>query len=232
MNYFIVFDFETDGTNPNTCSPIQLAAIAIDPYSLEVIESSKFCSDIKPERKIAQETINGFKSKTVTIDDEEYMTDDIMETMKWHAKVRGCTVDEVISRCKSSPPTEIVWKNFSSYVNKYNPKKSQWNAPYAAGMNIRNFDMIIADRLNNEYKTGKMFNHEYTDIRDWAFHALIWEQDLKSRSMDNLRKYLGMSGENAHDAMQDVIDSAKIISRYLKFYRNTFHKNKYKGCMK
>lgn len=233
MNHFIVYDFETDGVNPNICSPVQIAAIAIHPYNLEIIESSTFHSFMKPERDIVitDEETGESKTKTITIDNPEYFNKEINDTIDWHAKIRKCSRDEIISLWKAAPPTELVWKNFSSYINKYNPKKTQFEAPYAAGMNIRNFDSIITERLNTKYKIGKMFHHEYTDIRDWAFHALVWDTELRSRSMDNLRKYFGMSSENAHDALQDVKDSAKIICRYLQFFKNTFNKTKYKGCM-
>jgi hypothetical protein len=33
-----VFDFETDGADPDKCSPVQLAALMIDPIKLEIIE--------------------------------------------------------------------------------------------------------------------------------------------------------------------------------------------------
>jgi len=216
MNYFLVFDFETDGKDPNYCNPVQLASICIDPYNLEPIESSIFCSYMKP----------------IDIDNEKYFTEERMKTIEWHAKVRETTSEEIIKTWKNAPSIENVWKNFSNHVNRYNPKKTQYNAPYAAGMNIKNFDLIIAARLNEKYKITTMFNYEYTDIRDWAFHALIWDTELKSKTMDSLRKYLGLANHNAHDALQDVKDEAAVISRYLKHYKNLFNKNKYKGSMK
>ena len=217
MNYFIVFDFETDGVNPEVCNPVQLAAVPIDPYNLEILEDSAFVSDMRPDG----------------IDEEDFLKDNKrVDTIKWHAKNQKCTFEEVIERWKKAPAKELVWKNFSQYINKYNNKKTQGNAPYAAGMNIKNFDLKIAERLNEEYGIKRMFNYEYTDIRDWAFHALIWDNDLKRRNMDTLRKYLGLSMDNAHDALQDVIQEAQVISRYLSFYKNMFDKIRYKGCMK
>ncbi len=216
MNYFLVFDFETDGKDPNICNPVQLASICLDPYNLEPIESSVFNSYMKP----------------LGIDDPGYLTEDVLDTVKWHANLKKTTPENILNIWRNAPSTESVWRNFSNHVNRYNPKKTQYNAPYAAGMNIRNFDMVIAARLNEKYKISTMFNYEYTDIRDWAFHALMWDTELKSRSMDNLRKYLGLSNHNAHDALQDVKDEAAVISRCLKHYKNLFSKNRYKGSMK
>ena len=51
MNYnkICVFDFETDGTNPEQCSPVQIAAVMIDPLNLEIIPNSEFNCNFKPE---------------------------------------------------------------------------------------------------------------------------------------------------------------------------------------
>ena len=229
MNYFIVFDFETDGKDPYTCSPVQLAAMALDPFNLEIVENSQFCSDMRPEREIIDDEGN---KKIVTPLQEEYLTiPGVADTLAWHCGIQKKSQEEVLNRWKTAPDQKTVWSLFSKYIYKYNTKRTQWQAPYAAGMNIKNFDLIISNRLNEKYNIKTMFNHEYTDIRDWAFHALRWDSSLKSRSMDNLRKYLGMSGDNAHDALKDVKDSAQIISRYMKFYKNVFNNTKYKGCM-
>jgi DNA polymerase III epsilon subunit-like protein len=37
-----VFDLETDGTNPDKCSPVQIAAIMVDPRKLEIVPDSEF----------------------------------------------------------------------------------------------------------------------------------------------------------------------------------------------
>jgi exonuclease I len=48
-NKICVFDFETDGSNPLVCSPVQIAAIMIDPIKLEIISGSEFNANFKPE---------------------------------------------------------------------------------------------------------------------------------------------------------------------------------------
>ena len=51
MNYnkICVFDFETDGSDPKQCSPVQIAAIIVDPINLEIIPNSEFNINFKPE---------------------------------------------------------------------------------------------------------------------------------------------------------------------------------------
>lgn len=51
MNYsnYIVLDFETDGVNPETCQPIQIAAIVLNPRNLQAYPGAEFNSYIKPD---------------------------------------------------------------------------------------------------------------------------------------------------------------------------------------
>jgi len=54
-----VFDFETDGSNPECCSPVQIAALMIDPKKLEVIPDSEFnISLFIPNRKLIKVFFN------------------------------------------------------------------------------------------------------------------------------------------------------------------------------
>ena len=77
-NKICVFDFETDGANPNECSPVQLAAVMVDPYRLEIIKDSEFNINLKPT-KLANFELQE-KSKAVTIDNHPYTDSDILES--------------------------------------------------------------------------------------------------------------------------------------------------------
>ena len=218
MNYFMVYDFETDGVDPHTCQPVQIACKAIDPYSLTWVEGSEFCSDMRPEG----------------IDDESYFTESVDKTIKWHTGVQRKSYDEVVARWKDAPDRKQVWKNFVQHVNKYNPKKSQGAAPYACGMNIKRFDNIIADRLNQECRVKRLFNYEMVDLRDLFFCSLIWDDSVRSRTMERMKEYFGLPTDNRHDALGDVEEEGQFVMRYLKFFKNTFDRNPnpYKNCMK
>ena len=217
MNAHIcVYDFETDGTNPNTCQPVEVACIFLNKDTLDIIPGSNFSSGMKP----------------IGIDTPEYFTDETMSTIKWHAKLRKCSPENIIETWKNNPEPNIVWELFVNHVNKYNRENKQWTAPIASGINIKNFDNIISNRLNEKYKITRLFNHEIIDLRDIAFLTLVWDRSLKSRSMDSLRDYFGLAESEAHTALADVMDEAKIISRYLKYFKNSFSKNKFRGCFK
>ena len=215
-----MFDFETDSTDPETCNPVQVACLAIDPYTLEMVPGSEFCSDMRPPN----------------IDDEDYGKDAKTDsTIKWHMKTQGKTREEILERWRAAPLEKDVWKNFVQHVNKYNVKRSQKAAPVACGVNIINFDLVIADQLTQKYKTGRLFNYEVVDLRHLFFMSIAcWDQDVNSISMDNMRKYFAQEVTNSHDALQDVIDEAEFVVRYLRFFKNTFERknNPYKGCMK
>jgi len=45
---------------------------------------------------------------------------------------------------------------------------------------------------------------------------------VKSISMDSLRDRMGLSKENAHDALQDVKDTANIMIKFMKTHRSVY----------
>ena len=56
--------------------------------------------------------------------------------------------------------------------------------------------------------------------------------ELKNYTLDNLREYLGISKEGAHDALKDVKDTAQIMIRFLRLHRNLSSKIKFKEYFK
>ena len=67
-----VFDLETDGVNPDMCSPVQIAALMVDPVKLEIIPDSEFNINLKPYA--IENNIN-----------YDYSDSDVLD---FHAKVR------------------------------------------------------------------------------------------------------------------------------------------------
>ena len=104
----------------------------------------------------------------------------------------------------------------------------------SAGMNIREFDNVILERLNKKYNIKTMFwKRDKVDILDFCFS---WFENLddapKNYKMDTLRDYFGMSKENAHDALQDVRDSAAIIKKFIELHRSVSDRVMFKNCFK
>jgi len=218
-----VFDMETDGSNPDVCSPVQIAAVIVDPLRLEIIPDSEFNVSIKPEKLEEDEN-------------HTYADSDILE---FHSKVRGCSKEDILTTWKSYTPQNQSWKLFLSYLEKYHirsDKKSCFTAPIAAGYNINRFDLRIIERLSKKYnnlnKEGRsslFYPRDVIDVMNIIFYWFESNNELKNYTLDNLRDYLGLSKDGAHDALKDVKDTAEILIRFLRLHRNLGKKVKFKG---
>ena len=100
--WIIVFDWETDGTDSTTCNPVELAAVPIEPRTLEVKTDKAFSTVIKP----------------TGITKEDYFTDERQKTIEWHAKQRGVESSDIIAAWKKGKSEKIAWKNFCEYCKK------------------------------------------------------------------------------------------------------------------
>lgn len=220
-----VFDFETDGSNPETCSPVQLASVIVDPVRLEIIEGSEFNIFCKPE---------------VLEKDPNYKyTTDIIE---FHSKVRGCSQEDIYKDWQQYPSQELAWSSFVSYLEKYHcagrKKKNIFTAPIAAGYNIHRFDLKIINRLSKKYKTldpkeettSLFYPRDVLDIMNLIFYWFENCSDLKNYSLDTLRDYFGISKDGAHDGLKDVKDCAKILIRFLRLHRRLSDKINFKDA--
>jgi len=218
-----VFDLETDGTDPNTCSPVQIAAIMIDPIKLEVIPDSKFNINLKPEK--LEDNI-----------DYAYEDSDVLD---FHAKVKGITASQVLEEWKQYHSQKQGWAAFVSYLDMYHlgnrKKKSQFTAPIAAGYNIIRFDLKILERLsikygntNSEKSSCLFFPRDTIDLMNTVFYWFEGNNELKNYTLDHLRDYFGMTKEGAHDALKDVEDTAELTIRFLKLHRKLAAKIKFK----
>ena len=99
-----------------------------------------------------------------------------------------------------APLPKTVWKKFGQFCNKYNFKRGR----------------------------QKLFNPIFT--MDLMQHVYCWFEnnaDVKGYSMDYMRDYFGMPSDNAHDALQDVKDTANILIKFLKMQRNLSKKIKF-----
>jgi DNA polymerase III epsilon subunit-like protein len=217
-NKICVFDFETDGSDPLFCSPVQIAAVMVDPLQLSIIPDSEFNINFKPE--VLENNPN------------HIYEGDILD---FHAKVKGSSKEQVLAEWKEYPSQKQSWNLFTEYLSKYHcrsgSKKSQFTAPIAAGYNIHRFDLIIVDRLSKKYNNLNKENRSnifyMRDVLDIMNIVFLWfenNQDLSSYSLDSLREYLGISKDGAHDAIKDVKDSAEILIRFMKLHRKLSRK--------
>ena len=216
MNYkdIIVFDFETGSRNPHKTQPVQIAAVAIHGRKLTIQPGGYFESLIRPE-----------------LDDEKAIEMGVDPIEDEALAVNGKTREELAK----APSAKTVWKKFANFVNKYNWKKTPYFATIPAGYNIIGFDLPIVQRLCEQHgpvdkKTGKqtLFNKIHKiDMLDTVWMWMENNPDIKSLSMDSMRDLLGMSKENAHDAMQDVKDTANLMIAFMKLHRRIAPKVKF-----
>lgn len=232
-NKICVFDFETDGSDPNTCSPVQLSAVMIDTNRLEIIDNSEFNVYFKPEKI---ELAKG------SVDISVYSDSDILE---WHGKIKGISKEEVFDKWTQYPDQKHSWQQFLNYLDSYHvvssgkKNKSQFTAPKASGYNIIRFDMRIINRLSSKYgninkenNTNIFHPRDQIDIMNIAWLWLSDIPEIKSLSLDNLRNYFGIDATNAHDAIKDVSDCADILIRFLRLHRKLAKKIQFKGAFK
>ena len=104
-----VFDLETDGVNPDLCSPVQIAAVMIDPKRLEIIKDSEFNINLKP---------------SIMEDNPEYIYDD-SDVLDFHAKVRGCDKNSILEAWRGHQKQEHGWKMFVSYLEMYHVRSDK-----------------------------------------------------------------------------------------------------------
>lgn len=213
---------ETDGSDPYICSPVQLAAVMVDPIRLEIIKDSEFNINLKPE-------------KLENALDNPYADSDILE---WHSKIKKCAPDDILKEWKQYPSQSKSWEAFVNYLNKYHSrstKKNMFSAPVAAGYNIFRFDLKIVERLSKKYfnvtdeGTSSLFYPRDTmDVMNLVLYWFEGSKEIKNLTMDTLREYLGISPDGAHDALKDVRDTAEILIRFLKLHRKLFAKIQFK----
>lgn len=220
-HYICVLDTETDSVNPNTCQPVQLAAIMLHPRTLNIIEGSEFNSLMRP----------------TTIDEDDYYGN-VKSTIEWHAKNSNITASQVYASWQEAPQQKVVWANFVAYLDRYHSRQKDKNiftAPLMAGYNIIDFDRIIINRLSEKYgnigkdgKTNLFFSRDKIDVMDFCF---MWFESLPeplAYSVDALREHFGISSEGSHEAMKDVRDTAEILIKFMKLHRSVCEKVQFK----
>jgi hypothetical protein len=135
---------------------------------------------------------------------------------------------KTVEQLEAAPLQEVVWKQFATFCSQYTlgGKSDGWSAPIAAGYNINNFDMVIVQRLcetykmlNKEGKQSIFHNVHRHDLMPIVTHWFNGQKEPAKYNMDALRDFFGMSKENAHDALQDVLDTAAILARFMKLTR-------------
>jgi DNA polymerase III epsilon subunit-like protein len=84
--------------------------------------------------------------------------------------------------------------------------------------------------VNKENRSDIFYPRDVIDIMNLVFYWFEGNNELKNYTLDNLRDYLGLDKEGAHDALKDVKDTASILIRFLRLHRNISNKVKFRSA--
>lgn len=205
-----IYDFETGGTNPKKTPVLSIGATILDSSSLEILD--EFYSLVKPDDK----DIKLIEDKALSVN------------------------NLTLAQINEAIPEKIVWSDFFTFVKKYQNGSSVWNCCIQAGFNIASFDMIILDRYCKKYncydkKEDRPNLFRPFPIFDVATIVSSWfffEKEPQKLNLSAIASHLGLDTSGAHNALEDVFLTSKILIRFLKFQRNIMgkYRNKIKGC--
>lgn len=203
--YIAVFDFETGGKDPLKVEITQVAAVIIHPHKLTIVD--EFNSEVRPLEPDKLED----------------------EALKITRKTREALA--------LAPHPKNVWADFQAFIQKYNPKSGSFTAPIAAGYNIRSYDMPIVQRYCDLYgptdkqgKQGLFNNWIMMDLMDYVWLWWYQSKELPDIKQATVASYLGLDVSNAHDALCDVKNCAKILIKFLKLHGSLRPQIKFKGA--
>jgi len=205
---FLVFDFETTGINPAKCGITQIAACAIHPRRLEILGT--------------------FNRDNIKWHDDDEINDEAF-------KITRKDKDFIL---KNGVNPKQAWEEFTNFVYEYNPKRSSWSAPIPAGYNIIGYDLKILDRYCDKYGPSDVKNGRQSlvstfmryDLMDQIFWWTESNASLPNIKLDTIRDWMGLSKEGAHDALVDVEQTAQIVIKMIRLYRELSTRVKFAGA--
>lgn len=180
---------------------------------------------------------NGFFNslmRPLYFDDEEAKANGYDELQPKALEITGLS-REVLAE---APLAQSVWKNFGLWTDQFTVGSGDWGRPILCGYNINNYDLYIVDRLcqmygpyNEKEERQSLFHPVHrmdvmNDIWRWTYFQKI--NPSNSISMDNVRKWLGILEDKAHNAAKDVLDTTFMLIKFMSLYQAMSPKIKFK----
>lgn len=222
---YCVYDLESDNIDRYIAQPIQISSIIVEPMHLTIIPDSEFDGYCRPD---------GFDKK-------DYLIESRLDTYKFHAENKGCTLEEMLEKVGDSPPLEMVFKQWVEYVRGYADKpgsKSLFQAPINVGFNNISYDDHIVRRLCGKYKIlykgepSLFFWRDSQDVMKIVYNWFEGSSDSKlpkNLKLDTLRPLFKINAElkDAHSGIQDCKDTAELYIRFAKLHRHFYNNVKW-----
>lgn len=229
-NTIIHYDFETDDSNPYTCQPIEICAVAINHRTLEIIPDSQFYSLIQiVEDKAERDKLGLGDIQQAALD------------------VNKKTMEEL----RKAPSLKSVWQSFVKYCENYSTSNKKWDKPILSGFNNHRFDDIILNRIakpqikdaegnpvdsawgygpwENSRQHIPLFHptHNY-DLMQMIIPWMESKYELNGVSMDAICDFMNYKLEGAHSADVDVERQATVMLQLMKKTREFSKKMNWK----
>lgn len=222
-NSYCIFDLETTSPSPRRTQPVQIAAVMVNSRTLSIVPGSEFQSLIQP-----------------SFDPEFCKLHNLDLLQPGAVAVHGKTE----AMLRKAPSLKAVWANFCEYVNSFNYKGTNWTAPISVGYNNKGFDNRIIERVMCDEPWGygpsskdksrpELFN-KYTSLDVYDMMALMFENDKSVTKMGAdalIRGHMGYAKGQAHDAMGDVIMTAKVFCKVQRSLRAFAKTKNFEGMM-
>ena len=193
---FVIYDLETTGLDPSKGAEIvQIGATTLKYGDYENHENGSFEILVKPMHP-------------EKADDQAI-------------RVIGADLWERAQKEGVHPKTAL--RKFHRYISEANWSGKFWSAPIRVGFNNNSFDDKFLEYWMTEYK----IIGQKKDDHPWAYFSLdvypllfsvFGRDNLKNNKLDTFAEMIGMArSSNTHDAMEDVVITAKMFQRYMKF---------------
>lgn len=193
---FIVYDTETTGLDPNEGAEIvQIAAVCVDARTLEIDLENSFNSFIKPQ--------NPDKASPEAL------------------RVIGPVWDRAL---EEGLDPKSVFKKYISWVEDQNSLGQWYSKPIRVGHNV-SFDNKMTEYWFEYYgvlNPKKLpWNFRSVDTQDQMFNLFESDLEMDNYKLDTCCAKIGIGrSSDFHDAYEDVMLTAEIFQRYMKFMRS------------
>jgi exonuclease I len=134
---------------------------------------------------------------------------------------------------------KVFFDQLVAFLQKFQKSNKKWDALIPAGYNTVRYDDRVLEKLAKKYNyidssgDSLLFhpfhNFDLMNILRVFFYST---NTLESFSLENVNRYFGIDTSKSHTAMGDVISTAKILCRFLKFYKSLTPKylEKFHNC--